>query len=217
MVDPSDTVNSHIDRCTERPHGVAARSRTRLRPNKPSVGARAPVRVLGTADGELNPHGRSPVLTCGFMPLVGVQCRRPDTALDYTRRRTGGPARALVHRRMSGPEGRSRGRHRKRRRGRSRTAGTGPAQLLGDLPRRPARPSRRGARATSMATSQCVTSPTRSVRRSPAGSTDSTCAAGRPRTAPTPRVNGAGCAATTATCAHLCCAGAPLSLTFGDR
>ena len=28
---------------------------------------------LATADCELNPHGRSPVLTCSFMPFVGVQ------------------------------------------------------------------------------------------------------------------------------------------------
>ena len=64
----SDTLNSHPDRCKEwrREAPVAV-------PNKPSNVARPAVRALRTADCELNPHGPSPVLTCGFMPLVGVQ------------------------------------------------------------------------------------------------------------------------------------------------
>ena len=53
--------------------GMATRDARHAVPNKPSnVAARCP-RPSRTADCELNPHGPSPALTCGFTPLVGVQ------------------------------------------------------------------------------------------------------------------------------------------------
>ena len=64
----SDTLNSHPDRCKEwrRETPVAVRSGLRTSPRTATL-------ALRTADRELNPHRGSPVLTCGFMPLVGVQ------------------------------------------------------------------------------------------------------------------------------------------------
>ena len=76
---------------------------------------RAATLALGTADRGSIYRG-PPVPTCGFMPLVGVYSVSED------RHRTGlhvrtlpRPARTLVHRRMSAPEVRSRGRPRQRR------------------------------------------------------------------------------------------------------
>ena len=49
-----------------------------------------------TADCELNPHGPSPVLTCGFMPLVGVQIGVGGPTPHRTTR--AGPSPALLER-----------------------------------------------------------------------------------------------------------------------
>ena len=61
-------------RCAERGEAVALVSG---RPSPSEAGLRMSPRAatlaLSTADRELNPHRGSPVLTCGFMPLVGVQ------------------------------------------------------------------------------------------------------------------------------------------------
>ena len=97
--------------CRSRLISGASKSRDRISLSRPlAIATRHAI-----AGCELNPHGHSPVLTCGFMPPVGVQIGvgGPTPAQDYTGGTLPRPARALVHRRMSAPEGRSRGRPRR--------------------------------------------------------------------------------------------------------
>ena len=69
---PRSPVVRHAQLSPRSLQGMATRD-ARRRPKQAFERRQARCPRLRTADCELNPHGPSPVLTCGFTPLVGVQ------------------------------------------------------------------------------------------------------------------------------------------------